>query len=128
MARVVCFIDTNTIEYAMQQAMYGSEHDVYLLSASHLTCETRAAVCDIAPDIILLELTRALDNAHLYFFLRADQCTRDVPIILISGNPRLDQQAAILQADSFIQCPFEIETLLDMIITHAPLKERSVAA
>jgi hypothetical protein len=51
-----------------------------------------------------------------------------VPIILISGNPRLDQQAAILQADSFIQCPFEIETLLDMIITHAPLKERSVAA
>ncbi|NJO83433.1 MAG: hypothetical protein HC828_11845 [Blastochloris sp.] len=128
MARLICFIDTTATAYAVQQGANGSDHELHILPASHLTQETREEVCQLAPDIVLLELTRAMDNAHLYFFLRADQCTRDVPIILLSKSAYLDQHAAILQADGWLQCPFDTEAFLDMILTHAPLKERSVGA
>ena len=38
-----------------------------------------------------------------YFFLRADQVTRNTPIILVSAGHRLAQQAEILGADGYVE-------------------------
>jgi CheY-like chemotaxis protein len=128
MAKIVCFCDTTAITYAVQQGFIDSGHDLHLLSASSLTNKTREKMYQLAPDIILLELTAAPDNAHLYFFLRSDQYTRDIPVILLSNNVRLQQQAAILAADGYLQRPFGNEQLWDVIIGNLPRQHALAAA
>src|SRR5689334_17552954 len=120
MANIVCFCDTTAVTYVVQQGFIDSEHDLYLLSASCLTKKTREEIYQLVPDVILLELTPALDNAHLYFFLRSDQYTRHIPIILLSSNLHLQQQAAILEADGYLQRPFGDEQLWKVIAANLP--------
>ena len=128
MAKILCFCDTTAIAYAVQQGFIDSEHDLHLLSASCLTNQTREEIYQLGPDVILLELTPALDNAHLYFFLRADRYTRHIPIILLSGSLRLQQQAIVLEADGYLQRPFGNEQLWQVISANLPSQQALVAA
>ena len=82
----------------------------------------------MSPDIILLELSHATDNPHLYFFLRANGATRNTPIILVSAGHRLAQQAAVLGADGFLQRPFASAQLLDAVSPYLTLQQACVAA
>ena len=128
MAKVLCFCDTSAVTYAVQQGLIGSEHELHMRSASYLTNQTREEIYRLAPDIVLLELTPALDNAHLYFFLRADKYTRHIPIILLSNSLRLHQQATILEANGYLQRPFGNEQLHKVIATNLLRQQALVAA
>jgi len=66
MCRIVCFTDSGAVTSAVESTL--DNHDLHLLSATRLTADVRNLVQHLAPDIVLLELTRALDNAHLFFF------------------------------------------------------------
>jgi CheY-like chemotaxis protein len=127
MARIICFSDTAAVIHAVQQGLNEGEHTIHLLSASRLTSELRETVQRLAPDIILLELSHATDNPHLYFFLRATRATRDIPIILVSTGQRLAQQAEILGADGYLQRPFASEQLRSAVTPYLEL-QRAVAA
>lgn len=112
MARIICFADNTAVVQAVQQGLGEGNHTIHLLSASQLTSELRQTVQRIAPDVILLELSHATDNPHLYFFLRADCVTRNTPIILVSAaGKRLAQQAEILGADGYVERPLATEQL-----------------
>jgi len=128
MARIICFSDSAPLTYAVRQGLSTGEHTIELLSASYLSQATRDAVCRFTADIILLEATRSLDNAYLFFFLRADQVTRTIPVILISTHAHVNQQASALGANGYLQGPFGTEQLTDMIAAHMPLAEALVAA
>jgi two-component SAPR family response regulator len=127
MARIICFADNAAVVNAVQQGLGEGNHTIHLLSASQLTSSLRQTVQNIAPDIILLELSHATDNPHLYFFLRADNVTRNTPIILVStaGKP-LAQQAEILGADGYIERPLATEQLRRAVAPH--LLRQHVAA
>ena len=127
MARIICFADNAAVVNAVQQGLGEGNHTIHLLSASQLTSSLRQTVQHIAPDIILLELSHATDNPHLYFFLRADSVTRNTPIILVSaaGKP-LAQQAEILGADGYIERPLITEQLRRVVTPH--LLSRRIAA
>jgi CheY-like chemotaxis protein len=127
MARIICFADSSAVLHAVQQGLGEGEHTVHLLSASRLTGELRQAVQCIAPDVILLELSHATDNPHLYFFLRSDRVTRNTPIILVSAGKRLAAQAEMLDADGYIQRPFAAEQVRGAVMPHLPLQQ-AVAA
>ena len=127
MARIICFTDNPAVLHAIQQGLGAGEHSLYPFSASRLTSELRHAVQDLAPDMILLELSHSTDNPHLYFFLRADKITRNTPIILVSAGSRLAQQAAILGADGYVERPFVSEQLHSVLNLHLPL-QHAVAA
>jgi CheY-like chemotaxis protein len=115
MYRIICFSDSPAIIHAVSQGLDDGEHTLQLLPASRLTNELRQAVHDFAPDLILLEMSHAMDNPHIYFFLRADDATRETPVILVSNGVRLDQQAEILGADGFLQRPFAAEQLQSVV-------------
>lgn len=100
MCRIICFTDTGAVASTVEATL--GDHDLYLLSATRLTADVRDLVKRLAPDVVLLELTRALDNAHLFFFLRSDQVTRDTPVILVSPSDFTTHHADILEADSVL--------------------------
>ena len=128
MARIICFADNSAVVNAVQQGLGEGNHTIHLLSASLLTSELRHTVQRIAPDIILMELSHATDNPHLYFFLRADRVTRNTPIILVStaGKP-LAQQAEILGADGYIDRPLGCEQLRRVVGPHLPRQQAAAA-
>ena len=127
MARIICFADNAAVVHAVQQGLVEGEHSIRLLSASRLTSELRQTVQNFAPDLILLELSHATDNPHLYFFLRADQITRNTPIILVSSGKRLAQQAEMLGADGYVERSFLSEQLRSILNPHLQVRH-AVAA
>ncbi len=127
MARIICFADNAAVVHAIQHGFVESEHSIRLLSASLLTSELRKIVQNFAPDLILLELSHATDNPHLYFFLRADRVTRNTPIILVSSGKRLAQQAEMLGADGYVERPFIAEQLRRALNPHLHM-QHAVAA
>ena len=120
MARIVCFTDNNAVAQGVQQGLTDRQHKLHFMSASRLSDELRRKVRRIAPDVILLELSHTVDNPHLFFFLRSDKATRDIPIIVVSSSTRLAQQAAMLGADAFLQRPFLADQLSSMVAAHIP--------
>jgi CheY-like chemotaxis protein len=128
MARIVCFSDNAAVVRVVRQGLNDREHSLHILAASRLTNDLRQAVRRLAPDVILLELSQALDNPHLYFFLRSDQATRHIPIILLSSGARLEQQAAMLGADGYIQRPFAADQLWRTVATYLRPQPALVAA
>lgn len=128
MARIVCFTDNAAVARIVRQGLGDREHTFHVLAASHLTNDLRQAVRRLAPDVILLELSQAIDNPHLYFFLRSDQATRNIPVILLSSGARLEQQAAMLGADGYVQRPFAAEQLQSAVAAQlTPLQARVAA-
>jgi CheY-like chemotaxis protein len=115
MARIACFSDNAAIMRIVQQGLGAADHIINLLPASQLTDGLRQAVQSFSPDVILLELSHAMDNPHIFFFLRSDATTRNTPIILVSAGTRLEQQAAILGADGYLQRPFATEQLVNVM-------------
>lgn len=121
MARIVCFSDSLALVRTMRQGISSREHSLFPLPGSQLSEELRRTVRKLAPDVIMIELTRALDNPHLFFFLRSDAATRNVPLIAVAANPELEPYAAALGADGFL-CEPQPETIARTLDQHLPLQ------
>ena len=67
------------------------------------------------PDLILLDLTMPLiDGQEVLRQLRADPGTRDIPVIVLTGDDREESETACLElgADDFLVRPFRSNALL----------------
>ncbi len=115
MAQIVCFSDTAALAHMVRGTLCDPSHALTLLPASRLDHCVRDRVAELHPSLILLELNRACDNAHLLFFLRSDEATRRVPIVLLSTSARLDQCAAVLEVDGYLRMPFDAAELVLLI-------------
>jgi len=111
MSRVVCLSDTVSLVRMVREEVTSSGHLLIPLPGSRLNDALRHAVRQAAPDVVLFELTNTLDNPHIYFFLRADQATRQVPVIFLSPMPDLDMFARALGADDYLRLPFDRSAL-----------------
>lgn len=123
MARIISFADTSTLKDWIARSI-GREHRHLALPASQLTNTIRAAIRDFAPDIVLLELNSTINNAYLYFFLRADQATSDTPIILVSDSTSTDLYTHVFDAEGGVQRLFNAHQIADIIAQHLP-RERA---
>lgn len=67
-----------------------------------------------APALIVLDLK--LGDIHGLAVLRQirKHAHEDLPVIVISGNDSLRQQALIAGADEFVSKPFDVESLVDL--------------
>ena len=100
MCRILCFTDSGALASTVQQV--AQPHELHMLSASRLAADVRTTVQRLKPDLVLLELNPAMDNAHLYFFLRSDQATRSIPVILVAPSELSNQQSAIFGSDAIV--------------------------
>lgn len=87
MSRIVCLSDTVSLVRLAREEVTACGHLLTPLPGARLNDALRRAVRQAAPDVVLFELTNALDNPHIYFFLRSDQATRHIPVILLSSRP-----------------------------------------
>ena len=74
-----------------------------------------------------MEMTPALDNLPLFFFLRSDDTTRETPVIMLSSQKRHQQQATMLGADAFV-LRLQLPELLRGTVERHALRETAIAA
>ena len=48
-------------------------------------------------------------------FLKGQDSTRDIPVIIVSASPHLDEQAKAAGADDFIEKPFQMKSMLELL-------------
>lgn len=76
-----------------------------------LSCEDLASL-----NLILLDYRLPRRNGvQIAAFLKSDNSTKDIPVILISANHNLEKQLKNAPIDDFIPKPFEINTLMEKV-------------
>src|SRR6266516_5471258 len=71
---------------------------------------------DILPDLILLDmLLSGKDGREIVKYLKMQEKTKHIPIILFSAHPSAQGFAKQAGADDFVAKPFEIDILLNKI-------------
>lgn len=71
------------------------------------------------PDLILMDIMLpVLDGLSAIRLLRQDAGTCDLPIVAMSANPMLARGAEPAAADAVIAKPFDLDVLLDIVLTH----------
>lgn len=74
------------------------------------------------PDIILLDMDLPFANGvEVGRLLKLNAATRDVPVIMVSANPFLDNLSREAGAIDFVQKPFAIKTLIEKVEDHLAL-------
>lgn len=74
------------------------------------------------PDLLLLDIWMSgTDGRDLCQQLKQQDCTRDIPVIMISASHDIESSARAAGADDFLAKPFDINELLDKI-------EKNIAA
>lgn len=73
------------------------------------------------PDLILLDmLLSGQDGREIARQLKADPSTRQIPILMLSAYPTIEQEAKAAGADSFLAKPFELDDLLAKVTSYLP--------
>jgi CheY-like chemotaxis protein len=68
------------------------------------------------PDIILLDMNMpGKQGTDLCRELKSAETTKDIRIVIISGNPQLEKAYRQCGADSFLQKPFDKNELLQIV-------------
>lgn len=71
---------------------------------------------DKLPDLLLLDIWMSgVDGRDICKYLKSQNRTRKIPIIMISASKDADESAMAAGADDFLAKPFDIEDLLGKI-------------
>ncbi len=73
----------------------------------------------VLPDLILLDMwLSGKDGREIVKYLKSQEKTRHIPIIMFSAHPRAEETALKAGADDFVAKPFDIDVLLNKIAHH----------
>lgn len=71
------------------------------------------------PDLFLLDKQLpGIDKLDLCRYLKANEVTRIIPVIMMSGNLRIAELAGLAGADDVIMKPFNIDKLTKMVLQY----------
>lgn len=74
---------------------------------------------DILPDLILLDmLLSGKDGREIVKYLKMQEKTKHIPVIMFSAHPSAQEITRQAGADDFVAKPFEIDQLLNKIAQH----------
>lgn len=105
MMQFICFTEDRSLAAELQISLHHHSPAITMFTAAALSEDVRQQVRQIAPDLILLELTSGLANAHMLFYLRSEQVTRATPIIALTSDATTAHYAPILGADAVMMLP-----------------------
>lgn len=70
----------------------------------------------VSPDLILLDRQLSgYDGLDVCRFLKGQQNTKNIPIIIISASPDIGKLAKNAGADYFVEKPFQVNYLLEVV-------------
>ncbi len=97
------------IEIILQEEGY---HTKSISTGNHLM----KALEQENPRMILLDvLLSGMDGREICRNLKDSEKTRDIPVIIMSANTKVDTQAQQARADGYLQKPFEIIELIETV-------------
>lgn len=68
------------------------------------------------PDLFLLDKQLSgVDGIDICRYLKEQKTTSHLPVIMISANPHIDKLSEEAGADAYIEKPFEVKYLLEMV-------------
>lgn len=71
------------------------------------------------PDLFLIDkLLSGIDGLEVCRHLKNDPRTKNIPVIMVSASPDIGPAAAKAGADDFVEKPFELTYLLEVIQRH----------
>jgi len=77
------------------------------------------SIKDICPDVILLDIWMSgQDGRNTAKYLKSQNETKTIPIIMVSASKDIEKSAKDSGADDFIAKPFDMEALLSKITKH----------
>jgi DNA-binding response OmpR family regulator len=110
---IVVVEDDRDILEALQLLLSTRGYQVSVLSkAADLETFLQTAV----PDLLLLDIwVNGSDGRDIAYKLKADERTKEIPIILLSANLSTPQIAKDIKADDFVLKPFDVNHLLGVV-------------
>lgn len=80
-------------------------------------------VIELKPDLILMDyLLFGINGGEYCHEIKTNPLTKHLPVILMSGYPRVIESLGNYGCDAFIAKPFELTKLLDTVKQHLPGK------
>lgn len=68
------------------------------------------------PDVILLDVDLPFANGvEVGKQLKANELTKDIPVIMVSANPYVDELSREVGASDYVQKPFALQTLIQKV-------------
>ncbi|HEY2721824.1 MAG TPA: response regulator transcription factor [Chitinophagaceae bacterium] len=113
MANRICIIeDDEGIQDMLKMVLQNAGFDTTVSSDGRSVLENKNDL----PDLYLLDKQLpGLDGLNICEFLKLNQATKTVPVIMMSAHPNVKELALNAGADDFLEKPFSIKTLLKMI-------------
>lgn len=111
--KVVLVQDNEDILNIMDQVLEEEGFNV----TSSLTTEPIKNIDKIDPDVVVIDehIKGGVRGSEVVKDLKADPETQDVPVILTSTSDKLPEQAEACKADDYIQKPFDIDHMVDVV-------------
>ena len=73
------------------------------------------------PGLVLLDLMMPVMNGWQFREAqRAEPDLADIPVVIVSGDARLDRRTAELAGVEWLRKPLDLDVLLDMVGRHVP--------
>ncbi|MFF5382412.1 response regulator [Pedobacter suwonensis] len=111
--KVVLVQDNEDILNIMDQVLEEERFNV----TSSLTTEPIKNIDKINPDVVVIDehIKGAVRGSEVVKDLKAGLETQDLPVILTSTSDKLLEQAEACKADDYIQKPFDIDHMVDVV-------------
>ena len=73
------------------------------------------------PDLFILDKQLSgVDGLDICRFLKKQESTKDIPVIMLSASPGIDRMAKAAGADDAIEKPFPIKLMRDVLNKYLP--------
>ncbi len=111
--KVVLVQDNKEILEIMDQVLEEEGFDV----TSSLTTEPVERINEIEPDVVIVDdhIKGTKKGSEVIKELKSDPETEDVSAVLTSTSNKLAQQAEECKADDYIEKPFDIDHMIDIV-------------
>jgi two-component system response regulator VicR len=111
--KVVLIQDNEDILHIMDHVLEEEGFDV----TASLTTDPIDNIQSIDPDIVIVDdhIKGKVKGSQVIKELKSDLETEDIPAILTSTSKNLSQEAVACQADDFIEKPFEIDEVVEVV-------------
>lgn len=116
MSRIFVVDDQNDILDVLEQVLIQEGFEVRTSPTSHGIIST---IEEFQPNLILLDtFIGEEDGREACGNLKSNARTKDIPIIMLSADRRVETSAKAVGADDFIPKPFSVFTLMHQIERH----------
>jgi DNA-binding response OmpR family regulator len=117
MKKILIVDDDKPLLEAMQIAVEMQGYDVKTVSNA---LEVTSVVDDYSPDLILLDvLLSGLDGRDIAKSLKNKSETKDIPLVMLSASPSIEETVKEVGADGFVAKPFELSDLWEIVNKYA---------